>query len=144
MALIFFLSHQPSTDSSELSSGVVEVILMAAEKIAPELREHVDMVHHIVRKNAHFIIYLVLGVLVMNALKTSGVSRCRALIWAISICFVYAISDEFHQMFIPGRGPALMDVAIDSAGAAVGAGLYVMIAEFKAMKKQSKSWNEVF
>ena len=30
--------------------------------------------------------------------------------------FVYALSDEFHQLFVPGRQAALTDVAIDTAG----------------------------
>ena len=34
--------------------------------------------------------------------------------------FLYACSDEFHQSFVPGRGPAFKDVMIDSTGALVG------------------------
>jgi len=40
----------------------------------------------------------------------------------------YAFSDEFHQLFVSGRGPQLSDVWIDSAGAGVGIlGYYVMM-----------------
>lgn len=144
MALIFFLSHQPATDSSELSSGVTELILAAAEKIIPDIREHMDVLHHIVRKNAHFTIYLVLGGLVLNALKQSGVSKYRAPFSAMAVCFFYAASDEFHQMFVPGRGPALGDVLIDSAGAAVGIIILLLANELINMKKKNKSWKEVF
>ena len=35
-------------------------------------------------------------------------------------CSLYAISDEVHQLFVPGRGAQVKDVFIDIAGAAVG------------------------
>ncbi|WP_255473313.1 VanZ family protein [Planomicrobium sp. CPCC 101110] len=127
MALIFFLSSQPATDSSELSSGIVEVILTAAEKVMPEVKEHIDTLHHIVRKNAHFTIYLVLGILMINALKQSFVSTCKSTIYALSISAAFASSDELHQFFVPGRGPAMTDVLIDSAGAAVGIAIFLTI-----------------
>lgn len=36
------------------------------------------------------------------------------------ICILYAISDEVHQLFVPGRGGQVRDVIIDSAGAIAG------------------------
>ena len=47
------------------------------------------------------------------------------LLWSILIGVAYAASDEFHQSFIPGRGPSIRDVCIDSAG--VLTGIFVMI-----------------
>jgi VanZ family protein len=40
--------------------------------------------------------------------------------WMILICVLYAISDEIHQSFVPGRGPSIIDVFIDSTGAITG------------------------
>ncbi|MEH7344340.1 VanZ family protein [Bacillus sp. JJ1532] len=37
------------------------------------------------------------------------------------------VFDEAHQIFVPGRGAHLMDVIIDSAGAIMGIGMYVII-----------------
>ncbi len=50
---------------------------------------------------------------------------------SLMICILYAISDEVHQSFVPGRGPGVMDVLIDSAGAMVGIGMYEMISRIK-------------
>ncbi len=60
------------------------------------------------KKLAHFIEYFILGVLVYRATKNIWIS--------IIFCITYAISDEFHQSFIPGREPRGRDVIIDSLG----------------------------
>ena len=123
MAVIFCLSHQPAEQSNELSTGITEIIIEKVERIAPQAKLDLERINHVVRKNAHFFAYLLLGVLVLFALKGSGVREPRSLLLAFFICVVYAISDETHQMFVPGRGPGVKDVLIDSSGAAVGIGL---------------------
>jgi VanZ family protein len=81
----------------------------------------------LMRKSAHFIAYLVLGFLVSHAMKNED---STATAWkrrgtSLLLCVAYAISDEFHQVFVPGRGPLLKDVLIDGSGAALGVLLYV-------------------
>jgi len=39
---------------------------------------------------------------------------------AVLLAAAYAVSDEFHQIFVPGRSAALFDVALDSAAALAG------------------------
>lgn len=142
MALIFFLSHQPATDSRELSSGITEFILAAVEKASPEAREHVDMLHHIVRKNAHFMIYLILGAMALNALKRSGVRGYKSSVFAIGICVLYAMSDELHQLFVPGRSGEIKDVLIDSSGSAFGIVIYALVGKLFTRKKRSEGWQD--
>ena len=55
-----------------------------------------------------------------------GDIRKWRLIWLLAI--LYAASDEFHQSFVPGRGPSVIDVGID----AIGAGLGLMWANSKS------------
>ena len=121
MALIFFLSHQPATQSSDLSAGLTEFIMDMIDKLAPNASFDFEPFHHFIRKNAHFFAYLVLGVLLANALRGY---KGRRIALAVLICVLYAMSDEFHQLFIPGRAGQVMDVVIDSAGAVVGILLY--------------------
>ena len=142
MGLIFFLSNQPATDSRELSSGITEFILNTAEKISPEIRNHMDTLHHIVRKNAHFMIYLVLGVLALNAVKKGPARGHRSAMYAVIICVLYAISDELHQLFVPGRSGEAKDVFIDSAGAIAGIGISLLMNKLFNRKKLRKRWNE--
>lgn len=117
MALIFYLSHQPATESSDLSAGLTEFIMGIINKILPNAIFGFEGFHHVIRKNAHFFAYLVLGLLVANAMRGY---RGRKVLVAVLICVLYAMSDELHQTFIPGRAGQVMDVVIDSAGSVVG------------------------
>lgn len=132
MGLIFFLSQQSATESTKLSTGVTEVIVEKVEKVAPNTELQIYSYDIIIRKNAHFFVYLVLGVLVMNALNSnSWWSKKRQILLTLVICISYAISDEVHQLFIPGRGAQVEDVLIDSAGASVGVLIYVVFIKIK-------------
>ena len=93
--------------------------------------------HHFIRKNAHFFIYLVLGVLVKVALMNSGIRGFKAIGIGVVVCVGYAFSDEFHQSFVPGRGAQLSDVVIDSCGA--GIGMVLQILFFKFLSKREKN-----
>ena len=126
LILIFSLSAQPATQSDGLSKKVTEVVIRKVGKLVPldvEGDTTVDLVskfNHIVRKFAHFFVYLVLGILTMNALSQSGKRGAKAFAICIIFCVLYAASDELHQLFVPGRGAQVKDVLIDSAGAGTG------------------------
>jgi VanZ family protein len=143
MGVIFMFSNQPAADSKELSSGITEFVLTAIEKISPEISGHVDTLHHIVRKNAHFTIYLILGALALNALRTSGIRGSRSVISALAICIIYAATDELHQLFIPGRSGEVKDVFIDSSGAIAGIGIYLLL-RMLFNRKHRKKWEEAY
>ncbi|MBP1971410.1 VanZ family protein [Virgibacillus natechei] len=128
MGLLFYFSHQPATQSNELSTGITNTIITTVESMAPNLNLDLSNLNHFVRKNAHFFAYLVLGILVMNALRRSGMRGYRCMITALLIGVLYAISDEVHQLFIPGRSGEVRDVLIDTAGTAVGIGVYWLVA----------------
>ncbi|MDX8363735.1 VanZ family protein [Cytobacillus sp. IB215665] len=120
MMLIFYLSSQVEEQSDNLSTNITKVIIESAEKVSPQSEFSLYKMNRLVRKNAHFIAYLVLGMLVVFALRSSGKSGLKSFGVALMICVLYAISDELHQLFVPGRGAQMRDVIIDSAGAIVG------------------------
>lgn len=124
MSLIFYLSHQPVEESNKLSKGITEKLVEIVEKIDSDKDFNLGRVNHILRKNAHFFAYLILGILTSNGLKSSKVEDRKGFIIALIISVLYAISDEAHQLFVPGRGGQLKDVIIDSAGSLVGIALY--------------------
>lgn len=136
MAVIFGFSHQPATVSSGMSSGITETIINAISQISSRASIDTDAMHTFVRKNAHFFVYLILGVLVFRALRKSGVRGYRGGLAALAICALYAMSDEFHQLFIPGRSGEIRDVLIDSTGAFVGIGLALGLTEWR----KAKNW----
>ena len=125
MGLIFYFSHQPATESAELSRGLTALVLEVVETLVPDLEVDAVGLHSFVRKAAHFVTYFVLGVLVINALVQSGSTGYRSVAWALLVCVLYAISDEFHQTFVPGRSGEVADVLLDSLGSGVGIMVYV-------------------
>jgi VanZ family protein len=68
-------------------------------------------------KAYHVLEFVLLFLLVMRAF--SGVARGWSILFGVACCFVYAVSDEYHQTFVPGRGGTWTDVAIDMAGVLV-------------------------
>src|SRR5690554_1189559 len=98
MILIFAFSAQPGNQSSGLSTGVTEIFLKFIQELVPYLELELGVFHYLIRKAAHFTIYLILGILVMNALRQSGVEGRKAILRGLLICILYAISDEVHQL----------------------------------------------
>ncbi len=126
MAVIFSFSAQPADESSATSSPFVDLYMRLfhpeADSLSPEeqfeLRESASF---IVRKTAHFTIYTLLGLLSAAAVTaTFSGSGFRRFWLPILIGALYAVSDEFHQFFVPGRSCELRDMAVDSAGVLLG------------------------
>ena len=71
----------------------------------------------------HFVEYAILGFLVWGAVRLTKKQQPAGLVslWAVCITSIYAVSDEFHQSFIPGRTPDIKDWAVDTAAAIVAA-----------------------
>lgn len=139
IVLIFCFSAQPVYKSNSLSKKVTKVVIETAEKIAPKavtkFEFDINRINHLIRKNAHFFVFLVLGILVINVLSRSGRKGVRAIAMALGICVLYAVSDEVHQLFVPGRGAQVKDVLIDSAGAIVGICIYVLASRVSNINK---------
>lgn len=73
-------------------------------------------------KAGHAMLYGGLGFLVARAVAGTG-SRWWPLL-VVVFAALYGLSDEVHQLFVPGRQFELADLAADAAGAAIGAALY--------------------
>ena len=128
MMLIFYFSQQPVSDSRDLSSNITEQLIEFAEKVTPLENVQESQVHHLIRKNAHFIIYFFLGIFALMALKLTNLKRSTSAVIALAVCMIYAVTDEFHQLFVDGRGGQLKDIFIDWAGAATGITLATLLS----------------
>ncbi len=133
MAFIFSLSSQNAAVSSGTSGNVIRLIVgifyPGFDNLpAAEQTEIVASLQFLARKSAHFSIYMILGVLSFLA-----VISYEKLLFALrlttsgGICLLYASSDEFHQLFVPGRGGEVRDVMIDFSGAALGIALSTLV-----------------
>ena len=123
MAFIFFQSALPADLSSQESGRVVDLIIRLFPDILPLDRQ--TMVF-IVRKGAHFTEYTILGGFLVPAVKEwmaadttpVPVSMERIAAWLAGT--LYAVTDEIHQFFVPGRSCELRDIVIDSCGVLAG------------------------
>jgi len=120
MAFIFYCSAQPATQSKDLSSGLTDFVVQAMNRWLPAIKVNTECLHGFLRKLAHFLIYLLLGVLVMQAMRASGITGKRAIVASLLTCVLYAVSDELHQFFVPNRGAQITDVILDSFGSSLG------------------------
>ncbi len=80
----------------------------------------------VLRKGAHVTEYCVLFLLSRRAITGSigAWSGKKASLASIAFSVLYAASDEYHQSFVPTRGPSVIDVGIDSVGAVAGYFIY--------------------
>ena len=76
----------------------------------------------------HFLEYLGFGFVVLMALR-GRVLRENAPRLALALSALYAVSDEFHQFFVPGRVASVFDVYADWLGCFFGVGLYLLLRE---------------
>ncbi|WP_066363367.1 VanZ family protein [Neobacillus drentensis] len=127
MLLIFNFSAQPAQQSDKLSIGITEKVIAVIGKITPGTNMNLLESDHLVRKNAHFFIYLTLAISLRFALRKNRIIGMKRILLVIGICLCFAISDEFHQLFVSGRGAQVKDVFIDSSGAIVGLVIYGIV-----------------
>ena len=78
---------------------------------------HLPTAEIVLRKLGHVTGYLILTLLLLRALRRSGVAKATPL--AALAALLYATSDEWHQSFVPGRTATPRDVAIDGIGIAL-------------------------
>lgn len=133
MCLIFFFSHQTGEISNNQSGAILIKTKLITESQFNNFED--DKVNHLqwnVRKAGHLFLYFILGILLalsfMNSFKINFVY-----IISFILGFLYAVTDEIHQYFIPGRNPSILDVLIDSIGVFIGVMLCCVM--FQKLKK---------
>lgn len=112
MVVIFNFSNDPAGVSDEKSGFILTIF----NYIGLDLNSILGtLANFIVRKMGHFTEFFILYILLYNVLK-DRYRKKRALMAALACTFLYACSDEFHQIFIPGREGRFRDVLIDTFG----------------------------
>lgn len=107
-----------STDSFS-SSQTSRIVVPALNWFFPGITAYqLDAIHLAIRKLGHWSEYFVFAVLVLRALRrqSGGRSELHHYAPALAIVFLYAISDELHQAFVPNRTSSFGDVLIDLFG----------------------------
>lgn len=149
MSLIFYYSSRPAEvsaqDSGRIGAWLGRTFVPGFEEWPEEKQEDfAAKIDHPVRKTAHATEYAVLGILAAGVCmqeKRSGSSGTQSLKkeentdkhiareflvpWLIASA--YAATDEFHQLFVPGRSGQISDVILDSAGALAGVAIFAAV-----------------
>ena len=138
MAFIFIQSAMPADLSKEESGRIVTWVMQTFDFLQPLGREKVSF---FVRKTAHFTEYMVLGAVLLPAVKEWLPAVPESRIVSRKMCLaawltgtLYAVTDEIHQYFVPGRSCELRDMCIDSAGVFTG----VLIAALILRKRRRR------
>jgi VanZ family protein len=82
------------------------------------------MLDVIIKKLAHFGEFAVLTLLICRAISPGSVLSRGQVFGVVGFALCYALSDEIHQSFVPGRNPSAIDFAIDAAGVAAGLAVF--------------------
>ena len=146
MAVIFGLSSQVASTSSTLSGSTVRIVVEHTQpgfgKLpAAQQNNIVEQYQHLIRKTAHVLLYMFLGMLCMAAFSSYAMSLPRKSAAALAVCIGYAGTDEIHQLFVAGRSGQISDVGIDSCGAMLGIGAVIVIiwAWHKLQRKTNRT-----
>ncbi len=138
MALIFFASS--GAGSAQNTSRIIGPLLRWIFGAVTD--ETVWTIQFYIRKTGHAVGYAILAILCWRALVppprwTAAVWRSRSAWLAWGIASVYAVTDEVHQSFIPSRQGSVMDVVLDSFGAAMGLLVVWAICRWRGVGKVS-------
>lgn len=131
MITIYYFSNQQGTGSSNTSKKVASVIVnicdIKKEMTEQQKEEVIVVIEPIIRKLAHYTIYMVGGLLLVNCAYAYMSDEKRVILFSSIIGVIYAASDEIHQLFVDGRSGKILDVAIDSIGIFTGIAVYMVI-----------------
>lgn len=131
MITIFLFSNQQgnasSVTSNKVTKEIIEIIPSTKHLEENQKKEIVKKVNPIMRKIAHYTIYLIGGILIMFFISTIVQSEKRCVLYSVLIGLIYAITDEIHQMFMDGRTAKITDVLIDTLGVITGVVIYITI-----------------
>ncbi len=142
-----------SNDTGKVSSGKSRYVARFLLNFSKEYREmseeakelSVDKLEPIIRKVAHFCIYGLLGSLTFGiALTFKNWSVKKRILIPLIYCFLYASSDEIHQLFVSERSGKIADVLLDTSGAILGIVVTlllsnIILAIYNKFKKEKKA-----
>ena len=129
MGVIFYMSNQPAEISSIHSGNTINII--SKLPIIGNIMDYLTSINigeFIVRKCAHMFSYCILAILLFMSVYEDNIKKTTII--AFLGTFLYACSDEFHQLFISGRSGEFKDVIIDLTGGTIGILLTILIIKY--------------
>jgi len=133
MVLIFIFSSQEAKVSDETSLSLASRVYDLYEDISnhpvteEEKEETLLSINMVVRKIAHSMEYGILSFFIAFHLFALNLHKKKILLYSIFLSFFYAITDEIHQLFVPGRSGQIKDVLIDTSGALIASIIFLLV-----------------
>jgi len=137
MISIFILSSDSGNASSKKSDTLIINIYKLLHKKSISQTKQQNIINKnvfFVRKSAHFIIYSLLGLSLISLIREFRIININSILICLIIAFLYAFSDEAHQIFVPGRSCELLDVFIDTFGSFIGMYVYLLVYKLRRRK----------
>ena len=141
LILTCFMIYSFSGANAEKSAGLTQKL---TEKVAVVTEDKPGTVayknlHKLIRKIGHIVEYAILGIVSFYLALNYQLPLKKSLILSLVFCAFYAGTDEFHQLFVPGRTGRVIDVFIDFCGSAAGIGVFEMIKMLIQKNKTKKA-----
>ncbi len=136
LTVIYLFSSMPTESSNGKSKEFIRSVSISACVIAENIgiintvpdkeiiENFVNTINYPIRKVAHATVYFILATILMFAIRGNyNISYIKSCIIVLIVCFLYSLTDEYHQTFINGRTGQFSDCVIDT----LGGGLSVLI-----------------
>ena len=126
MVMIYSFSAEDGKTSAAFTYKVSVKVVETVDQVAnldlsqTEIENYANRFHHLIRKCGHVTEYFLLAVSLALPLYVYGLRGIWLTLVAGAICVGFAALDEYHQLFVSGRGASKRDVAIDSIGIFAG------------------------
>ncbi len=148
LVIIFIFSSMNTEESNKRSKETikytVEKTVNVSENIGNieikptqnQVNKTVNKLNVPLRKCAHATEYAILAILLILTINsyTSKKYAIKKVILVIMVCFIYAITDEYHQSFVAGRTSRFTDCLIDVAGSIIICSIYIIMSKFRRIQ----------
>ena len=130
--IIWSFSSHPADLSAKESKSITGIIY---DRIAVHIGKFSDMgkdmfvkkTDNFIRKCAHFTLFFIFSLIISMYVNCYEKEAQSFLLTVFLTGVIFAVSDEIHQLFVPGRGCQLRDVFIDSNGVMAGGIIFRMV-----------------
>ena len=150
MMIIFFFSTMTGDVSTSISEKAIQIAIEKVDLVAKKSSLENNKINNSkkittlskklnypVRKILHITEYFILTILLINAFYQSRIKINNSLIYSLIICFIYACTDELHQLFT-GRTCLFTDILIDSFGGIIAIIFIIVLKKIKYNKIQRR------
>lgn len=147
MVAIFVFSCE-NAETSDATSGrlikkICELLVDGFENLSEEQKhEMIGGYQAVIRTMAHFCIFVALGFFATLSLLSFGVKTIKNFAISFPFSVLYAVSDEIHQYFVPGRAFQFSDILVDSLGSLMGICFVIVLALLICKKGSSQNKND--